>query len=252
MTPDEPRPALPRSPVPAAAGDADSRDYFRKIHETYQKSAERGDIHGVHERIKKAIGPQLGGLVLDIGSSGVPDFQTDATRTVISFDYVFESLRDSPAKAVWSVAGDMHALPFAAGCLDRIIIQYVIHYVTEKRFGESLRGVRTIMAEMSRTLKKGGSVHLVDSTTFPILEIAQRALYGLSFTALKALDKPMVYIFSAKTLCRLLADQGLAPRSIRTVEWGEMRVAGQSVFPGLRFPLKYTPVRCRIITAVKS
>jgi len=69
---------------------------------------------------------------------------------------------------------------------------------------------------------------------------------------LKPLGKPMVFMFSPSSLCRMCRENGLDPDTVLTIPWGEMNEASQALFPGLRFPLKYTPVRIRLLSAVKG
>jgi SAM-dependent methyltransferase len=169
--------------------DKSVQSYFRKIHRDYQESVGRETIAGVHERIRSKIEPRLQGLVLDIGSGGVPDHETNASRTVISLDNVFEFFKNAKGKNVLNVVGDIRALPLKRNAMDRIIIQFVIHHLTESILEKNLGNVRNALAESARVLN---------------------------------------------------------------INWGTMNEASQALFPWLRFPLKYTPVRCTLISAVKA
>ena len=226
------------------------QSYFRKIHRDYQESVGRETIAGVHKRIRREIEPWLQGL--DIGSGGVPDHETSASRTVVSLDNVFEFLKNAKGKNVLNVVGDIRALPLKRNTMDRIIIQFVIHHLTESILEKNLRNVRNAVAESVRVLKKGGQVFIVDSMVPFSLEYLQRANYVVSCHLLKALNKPMVFFFSAKKFCRILEDHGLVPARVLSINWGTMNEASQALFPWLRFPLKYTPVRCMLISAIKA
>jgi len=232
--------------------DKSVQSYFRKIHRDYQESVGRETIAGVHERIRSEIEPRLQGLVLDIGSGGVPDHETNASRTVISLDNVFEFLKNAKGKNVLNIVGDIRALPLKRNTMDRIIIQFVIHHLTESILEKNLRNVRNAVAESARVLKKGGQVFIVDSMVPLSLEYLQRTNYIVSYHLLKALNKPMVFFFSAKKFCRILEDHGLVPARVLSINWGTMNEASQALFPWLRFPLKYTPARCTLISAVKA
>ena len=172
-------------------------------------------------------------------------------RTVVALDNVFEFLRDGRTAGVLNVAGDVRALPLRAGSVDRIIVQHVIHHLTSDVLAENLRNVRAAVAESARVLAPGGRLFIIDSTTTRFFDLLQRSVYTISYNALRALGKPMVFMFSPAALARMCRESGLDPDTVLTIEWGEMKEASQALFPWLRFPLKYTPVRIRLISAVK-
>jgi ubiquinone/menaquinone biosynthesis C-methylase UbiE len=232
--------------------DRDVQAYFRRIYKDYQDSVGRDSIAGVHERIKSLLAPHMRGLVLDVGSGGVSDFASDGDRTVVALDNVFEFLRDGRTAGVLNAAGDVRALPLKSGSVDRIIIQHVIHHLTSDLLAENLRNVRAAVAESARVLARGGRLFIIDSTTPRVFDLLQRAVYTISYRLLKALGKPMVFMLSPAALRRMCRESGLDPDTVLTIEWGEMNEASQALFPWLRFPLKYTPVRIRLISAVKA
>lgn len=238
------------SPPPRPGKDVQA--YFRLIYKDYQDSIGRDSIAGVHERIKSLLAPHMRGLVLDVGSGGVSDFASEDGRTVVALDNVFEFLRDGRTAGVLNLAGDVRALPLRSGSADRIIIQHVIHHLTSDLPAENLRNVRAALAESARVLAPGGRLFLIDSTTTRFLDLFQRSIYTVSYRVLKALGKPMVFMFSPGTLARMCRESGLDPDTVLTIPWGEMKEASQALFPWLRFPLKYTPVRIRLISAVKA
>lgn len=232
--------------------DKDVQAYFRRIHKDYQDSVGRDSIASVHDRIKTLLAPHMRGLVLDVGSGGVSDFASNGDRTVVALDNVFEFLRDGRTAGVLNAAGDVRALPLRAGSVDRIIVQHVIHHLTSDLLAENLRNVRAALAESARVLAPGGRLFIIDSTTTRFFDLLQRAVYTISYHALKTLGKPMVFMFSARALARMCRENGLDPDTVLTIEWGEMKEASQALFPWLRFPLEYTPVRIRLISAVKA
>ena len=236
---------------PQGQEDKTVQSYFRKIYSDYQEEVEREDVADVHSRIKENIEPRLTGIVVDIGSGGVSHYRNPAIRRLISVDNVLEFLRHSKDKTVLNVAGDIRALPIKDDSVDRIIIQFVIHHLTESRLAKNLRNVKTALAETSRILRPGGEVFIVDSMApFP-LEMIERSAYVPAYHFLQILNKPMVFFFSVQSFCRLLRRYRLAPRRIQKINWGKMADASAALFPRLRFPLKYGPVRCLLISAVK-
>jgi len=243
---------MPAPSPPPSRPDKDVQAYFRGIYKDYQDSVGRETIASVHERIKALLAPHMRGLVLDVGSGGVSDFASGEGRTVVALDNVFEFLRDGRTPGVLSVTGDVRALPLKTGTVDRIIIQHVVHHLTSDILAENLRNVRAAVAESARVLAPAGRLFIIDSTTTRAFDRLQRWVYTISYASLKALGKPMVFMFSAGSLARTCRESGLVPDTVLTIPWGEMKEASQALFPGLRFPLKYTPVRIRLISAVKA
>ncbi len=228
------------------------QSYFRKIYSDYQEKVERVDVADVYSRIKANVEPHLTGIVVDIGSGGVSRYKNPSIRKVISVDNVLEFLSHSKDKSVLNVAGDIRALPLKDNSADMIIIQFVIHHLTENRLAKNLRNVERSVAESSRILKPGGVVHFIDSMVPFSLELIERSGYFPVYHILRSLNKPMVFFFSVQSFCRLLRRYHLAPDRIVKIDWGPMTDVSSALFPRLKFPLKYAPVACRLISAFKA
>jgi len=237
--------------LPQEHEDKSVQSYFQKVYSTYQDKVEREDAGGVHARIQRAIEPRLAGVIVDIGSGGLAQYENAAIRKVISVDNVLEFLRHAKDRTALNVAGDIRALPLKNQSADRIIIEFVIHHLTENRLDGNLGNVDKAVAESSRILRPGGEVYFVDSMVPFLLEQFERAGYRPSYYFLKSLRKPMVFFFSVRNFLRILRRHGLAPSQVRSMDWGTMTDASAALFPWLKFPLKYAPVRCMLISAVK-
>lgn len=229
----------------------DVRQYFQKIYADYQSSVEKAPVLDVHQRIKRVIEPRLAGIVVDIGSGGDTRHRNPAITTLVSVDNVLDFLRHAKDRTVLNAAGDVRALPFKKGSVDRIVIQFVVHHLTDDRLGGTLRNLKAAIVESARILKPGGRIFIVDSMTWRPLDALQRAFYPLSRALLRGFGKPMVFILSAPSLIRLCAASGLAAERPVTVDWGAMTDLSQALFPKLRFPLRYTPAKLTILEAVK-
>jgi ubiquinone/menaquinone biosynthesis C-methylase UbiE len=236
---------------PDRAPDDDVQRYFQKIYADYQTSVEKLPVADVHRRIKTAIEPRLAGVVLDIGSGGDTRHRNPAITTLVSVDNVLEFLRNAKDPAAINAAGDVRALPFKTASADRIIIQSVVHHLTDVTLAGTLRNVRMAVAEAARVLKPGGTIFVVDSMTNRPLEGLQRKLYSLSRTILRIFGKPMVFILSPGFLAGSFAEHGLSAEKPVVIDWGEMTDLSQALFPKLRFPLRFTPVRLTVLAAVR-
>jgi ubiquinone/menaquinone biosynthesis C-methylase UbiE len=225
------------------------KGYFRKICSDYQKSVEKESIAGVHQRIQEQVNPQLHGVVLDLGSGGVTSFRSDRVTGLISMDNVLEFLKNSRNPDARSVCGDVLAIPLGSRSVDVVIMQHVIHHLTAPSYTQNARNVGQAISETSRILKSGGTVHLIDSFTPAAWERLQIWAYPVSYRALRLAGKPMVFFLSARYLSRLLELNNLAVDRIQKIDWGEMAEASQALFPWLKFPLKYTPMACLLISA---
>jgi len=225
------------------------KGYFRKIHSEYQDSVERETIAGVHRRIREVIEPALRGVVLDLGSGGVTEYRTGRIDFLVSMDNVLEFLKNSRNEAAADICGDVTAVPLRAASVDFIIMQHVLHHLTGPGYGQNLRNVRAASAEARRILKPGGVLFVVDSMVPQALEILQAGGYRLSRASLRLLGKPMVFFFSAARFRGILERTGLRVDAVRHIDWGEMNEASQALFPWLRFPLRYTPIKCLLVSA---
>jgi len=231
--------------------DDDVQQYFQKIYADYQTSVEKTPVVDVHQRIKRVIEPRLAGIVVDVGSGGDTRHRNPAITLLVSVDNVLEFLRHAKDPAAFNAAGDVRALPFKKGSVDRIVIQFVVHHLTDDNLAGTLRNVRAAVAESARILKPGGRIFIVDSMTWRPLDVLQRALYPLSRTLLRGFGRPMVFILSAPFLVRLCAESGLAAEQPIVIDWGAMTDLSQALFPKVRFPLRYTPAKLTILEAVK-
>jgi ubiquinone/menaquinone biosynthesis C-methylase UbiE len=240
---------IPKNPE-MPQGD-DVQKYFQKIYADYQSSVEKSPVADVHRRIKAIIEPRLAGVVLDIGSGGDTRHRNPAIRTLISVDNVVEFLQHAKDPAALNAAGDIRALPFRAQTADRIVTQFVVHHLAEKRLAGTTRNIRAAVAEAARVLKPGGMVFVVDSMAPRPLDRLQRLVYPLSRAVLRIFGKPMVFILSPAYLAGLFAAHGLAPEKPVVVDWGGMTDLSQALFPRLKFPLRRTPVKLTILAAVK-
>jgi len=231
--------------------DDSVRRYFGKIYADYQDSVEKKPVAEVHQRIKAVLEPQLAGLVVDIGSGGDTRHRNPAITTLVSVDNVVEFLKHAKDPAAINAAGDIRALPFKGASADRIVAQFVIHHLAEDARSDTFRNVRAAVSEVARILKPGGKVFLIDSMAYRPLDWLQRRMYPLSRFILRRLGRPMVFIFSARSLTRMLEDSGLVRESVSVVDWGQMTDLSQALFPKLKFPLRYTPVKLTILAATK-
>jgi ubiquinone/menaquinone biosynthesis C-methylase UbiE len=225
------------------------KGYFKKISSDYQKSVEMESIAGVHQRIQEQVNPQLHGVVLDLGSGGVTQFRNERVARLISMDNVLEFLKHSRNPDARSVCGDVMAIPLKSRSVDVVILQHVIHHLTGSSYSQNAQNVCTAIAEISRILKSEGVVHLIDSFTPAGWERLQIWTYPVSHAALHLVGKPMVFFLSARHLSCLLELNGLTVDRIQKIDWGEMAEVSQALFPWLKFPLKYTPMACLLISA---
>jgi SAM-dependent methyltransferase len=225
------------------------KGYFRKIRSDYQESVERETIAGVHGRIREVVEPALRGIVLDLGSGGVTEYRTGRIDLLISMDNVLEFLKNSRNATAANVCGDVTAIPLGRASVDFIIMQHVLHHLTARRYAQNVRNVLAAAAEAARILRPGGVLFLIDSMTPPLLEKLQVWGYALSHAALGMLGKPMVFFFSEARLGRILKQSGLRVDRVLHIDWGNMTEASQALFPGLRFPLRRTPIKCVLVAA---
>ena len=241
-----------RPDPPPHHAEKSAQSYFRKVHRTYQELLEQASIVDVYSRIKREIGPRLEGVVLDVGSGGVPNSNPTIPGPLSPWIMSSRSLRSAGRTNVLNVGGDILALPLRTNSVDHIIVQYMIHYLTDPPFEKPGHKIHAALAESARVLRKGGKIFFVDSMVPRALECVQRAAYGFSYYLLRWLRKPTVFFFSVSRFIGFLETHGLVSERIQVVDWGQMSGASQTLFPRLRIPLRYFPVKCVVITAVKA
>lgn len=225
--------------------------YFKKIYSYYQKSVNKKGIASLRQRIRNEIEPVLKGKVVDIGSGGVTHYNNGKINLLISLDNVFEFLKNCKYKNVLNLNGDIKNIPLKDNSIDFIIIQFVIHHLTENNFKKNINSVKRAILESSRILKKGGTVYIVDSMVPSFLEKLEMWNYKIIYHFLRILGKPMIFFFSIQNLHNILKENDLILDKIIKIDWGETKEASQALFPWLRFPLKYSPVKCILISANK-
>jgi len=186
-----------------------------------------------------------------MGSGGIAEYENDDIQTLISVDNVIEFLKKSKNKNVLKVAGDIRAIPFKDKTVDCLVIQFVIHHLGENLLQKNIDNVERAISETSRVLKRGGRIYIVDGMVPLFLEKLERLGYSFNYHLLKLLGKPMVFMLSVKYFFGLLKKNNLTPERIINIDWGGMTEFSQALFPWLKLPLKYSPFRCRLISAIK-
>ncbi len=227
------------------------KKHFKRISSDYQKIVNKGDVSSYYYKIQRKIEPHLKGKVIDIGSGGITRYHNPQVKQLISMDYVIDFLKNRKDKNVIPVNGDIRNIPLKNNSVDFVIIQFVIHHLTEKNFKENLVNVKKAISESYRILRKGGIVYIVESVLPSFLEKLEILNYKLIYFLLVCLRKPMVFFFSKENLSNLLKANGFLLKEISEIYWGDTKQSSIALFPWLKIPHKFLPFKCMIISCSK-
>lgn len=132
------------------------KNYFDQKASTHGASVKSSDyfddasFFAQRDRLLEWLGPQTGRLILDAGC-GVGAFSEPWTRdnTVYGVDFSEKSLEYAAGRGLKTLAGDLTALPFAAGMFDLVVCIGVIQLMAD---------CRPVLAELARIVKPGGTL----------------------------------------------------------------------------------------------
>lgn len=232
--------------------NTDIKKHFQKASPNYQKIVNKEDVFSYYYKIQSKIEPHLKGKVIDIGSGGITKYSNPQIKQLISMDYVIEFLKNRSVKNIIPVNGDIRNIPLKNNSVDFVIIQFVIHHLTDRNFKKNLDNVKNAISESYRVLKKGGIIYIVESALPSFLEKLEILNYKLIYFFLTVLRKPMVFFFSKGNLSKLLRTHGLILKEIAEIYWGDTKQSSIVLFPWLRIPHKFLPFKCIIISSSKT
>lgn len=220
----------------------DNERYFDKIRAGYQAAI--ADSSEAYTNIGRLLDERLKGRVLDFGNGGVVNYRTDALKSLVCVD-----LMPPPAAAPAPTSGsnsweqgDFYTYEFS-GKADQVLVQFLLHHLPEdERLEAALRRV-------ALALPPGGQLVIVEMLLTGIAPAIQWLLRPLIRLGLRVLDKPDLRFFSEKSLTRLLRRAGFGRLTWQTVDVGASVAPAPVLFPTLRMPGRFYPLRCVVLEA---
>ncbi len=209
--------------------------WFKDNH-AYAAAQERLELY---RYIRLMVSRELDGEgdVLDVGNGGFFNYDTSLARHVTAVDLFLE---DGPGPTHNSTfrQGSILDLPFPDGTFDCILLQNVLHHVTGRTVTDNLRNLARSLDEMSRCVRKGGKVVIVESTVGEWFYPIERLLYR-PLLAIKKGGHPVTFQFTPRQIIAEARRAGL-----EVLEYADVPSRGLMMLQfGVRWPSLLTPAR---------
>lgn len=216
----------------------DNERYFDKIREEYRAAID--DSSEGYANIGRMLDQRLTGRVLDFGNGGVINYRTDTLQHLTCVD-----LMPPPAAATspgsWE-QGDFYTYDFT-GKADQVLVQFLLHHLPED--GQLEAALRRLAA----ALPPGGKLVIVEMLLTGVAPALQALFRPLVRLGLRLLGKPDLRFFSRKSLTELLQRAGFGQLTWETADVGEWVAPAPVLFPTLRMPGRFYPLRCVVLEA---
>jgi len=214
----------------------DNRDYRAHIEEldTYQRL--RGEVDA---RLTAATS------LLDIGSGGVFDFNTDRFPAVTALDLFLDDqqLSKLPANVTY-VQGSALDLPFADQSFETVTISMLLHHLTGSNVAQSWANVQKCIAEVARVLRPGGQFLLVESCVPSWFYQFETVVFQAAGATIgKRMSHPITLQYTASSIAALLRQE------FSRVTDEEIPKGRWVLQFGWKVPSIMTPVQAHVFTA---
>ena len=216
----------------------DNERYFDKIRAEYQAAI--ADSSEAYANIGRLLDERLKGRVVDFGCGGIINYQMAHLEHLTCVDLMPPPAPASGANS-WE-QGDFYSYDFSAGP-DQVLVQFLLHHLPED---EQLEAA---LRRLARDLPPGGKLVIVEMLLTGIAPAVQWLLRPLIRLGLNLLGKPDIRFFSQDSLTNLLQRTGFGQLSWETVDVGTWVAPAPVLFPKLRMPGKWYPLRCVVLEA---
>jgi ubiquinone/menaquinone biosynthesis C-methylase UbiE len=227
--------------------------HFSKQHEEYLNSVS-GISGTLYANINKALVPYLDNNILDVGNGGIFTYDTTKARKITAVDIAFRDI--SRLKKFPNVsyecddARSLESIP--SGSFDVVIYQFTLHHITGGSGKETLGNIQETMKTAMRVLRPGGTVIIVENIIPEFVELFEKLLYKAEAGFLRLFSRPMVYLFSMKTILKVVRESGFKDISHQEILHGEKVDLFSGTKPGLLvIPAWMSPHRCYFFAAKK-
>jgi len=187
------------------------------------------------------------GNVLDIGSGGVINYNTEKIQTLFLADIASANKERAKEKGI-VISADMRMLGIKKNTMDCVVIQHLLHHLADNTLEKSLQNLTKGINESYRVLKQGGKLLIIEGLVPLPLDLLQRALFDINKHLYKAFfNFPMVLQYSEHKVINELKNAGFIIEQKETIKDG-------TVLPifGMNIPRRFIPLKHRFIVAVKQ
>lgn len=217
----------------------DNERYFDKIREEYQAAI--ADSSEGYANIGRLLDERLKGRVVDFGNGGIVNYQTASLEHLTCVDLMPPPAPASGANS-WE-QGDFYSYDFSSG-QDQVLVQFLLHHLPEDA------PLEAALRRLARALPPGGKLVIVEMLLTGIAPAVQGLLRPLLRLGLHLLGKPDIRFFSRDSLTDLLQRTGFGQLTWQTVDVGRWVAPAPVLFPKLRMPGRWYPLRCVVLEAL--
>ncbi len=227
-----------------------TKKYFDTNPEHFKNAVEEYPI--MYKEAAERINKHIHGIVLDIGSGGVINYDTTKTRNLFLVDITTANKdRAKTAKSsktgVTFVNSDIRKLGIRENTIDIVIMQHLLHHLADNTLKKTLQNLNDGCEEAERILKQGGKIIIVEGCVPQILDHMQRFFFQINKRLYKwFFSFPMVLQYSEATITKELKKTGFEIESVETIKDGDIL----PIF-GLNLPRRWIPLKHKCIIAKK-
>jgi len=218
----------------------DNERYFDRIRDEYRAAIDYSSE--IYRNIGAKLDQRLRGRVLDFGNGGIINYRTDTLESLTCVDLMAPPATPAGAPAGSWEQGDFYTYDFA-GKADQVLVQFLLHHLPEDDQLEAA------LSRLSAALPPGGKLVIVEMLLTGVAPALQALLRPVLRLVLHALGKPDLRFFSQASLTRLLQEAGFGNLRWETADVGEWVAPAPVLFPKLRMPGRFYPLRCVIVDA---
>jgi ubiquinone/menaquinone biosynthesis C-methylase UbiE len=232
---------------------ADVGKHFNEQYNAYLKSVDTNRV--LYRNINKVLEPLLDGVVIDVGNGGFFTYDVKKVKKLIAIDVAFKDIsRLKKFPNVKYICDDARYLKsIKTASVDVIVFQFVLHHITGKSARETIDDVRKVMKTAKRVLKPGGRVVVIETIVPGFAEFFERVLYRVNNFILGVLHKPMIFLFSRKTMIKIMNRCGFKNRRLKKILYEDKIDILCGLKPNLIVVPSYlAPHRCYFFIANKG
>lgn len=216
----------------------DNERYFDKIREEYQAAI--ADSSEGYANIGRLLDERLKGRVVDFGNGGIVNYRTDRLESLGCVDLMPPPVAAAGASS-WE-QGDFYTWHFTSN-VDQVLVQFLLHHLPEDE------RLDAALARLAAALPPGGKLVIVEMLLTGIAPAVQWLLRPLIRLGLRVLDKPDLRFFSEHALTQRLRRAGFGRITWQAADVGEWVAPAPVLFPRLRMPGRFYPLRCVVLEA---
>jgi len=222
----------------------ETKTYFDSNPKHFKDAIEEYPI--MYREAAKGINKYIKGNVLDVGSGGVINYNTNKLKNLFLAD-IASANKERAKNNIFFLNGDIRNLGIKKNSMDCVVIQHLLHHLADNTLKKSLQNLEKSIKEIHNTLKEGGTILIIEGLVPLPFDLLQRSLFSINKQVYKKLfNFPMVLQYSERKIIKEIKKSGFKLEHIETIKDG-------NVLPifGMNIPRKFVPLKHKFIVARK-